>query len=292
MARALPAKAARPLVLDSPHSGRLYPADFNHSVSRRSLHRMEDGFVDLVFDDTPQQGVAFIHARFARSYIDPNRAEHDLDPQMIDGPWPGAAPSNKSALGVGLIFRRNLDGAPIYTAPLPVDQVRHRIEAYYRPYHRLLAATLAATERRFGAVWHLNCHSMPACAAAPAHHGRQESHRADFCLGDLHGKSCDPRFTQTVARRLTSMGYRVSINEPYAGAELIRRYGDPATGRHSLQIEINRALYMDERLHRPHDGLRPLRRSMNRLVAALADDLGADDLGADDLSGYPVLAAE
>ena len=260
-----------PLVLDSPHSGRFYPRDFHVQVSREQLRRLEDGFVDELLLDAPALGATLVRALFPRSYIDPNRAEHDLDTSMVRGHWPHPVqPSHKCELGVGLIFRRTLEGEPIYGEPLSVHAVQRRISRYHRPYHEALAAALERAHGAHGLVWHLNCHSMPSHGAGQVLKGTR---RADFCLGNRHGASCSMELTALVAATLRDLGYHVTLNDPYAGVELVRRYAEPSAGRHSLQIEVNRALYMDEAAHRPHAGLATLRQDMRKLFERLAAEL-------------------
>ncbi|MBT6273176.1 MAG: N-formylglutamate amidohydrolase [Chromatiales bacterium] len=254
-----------PLVIDSPHSGRYYPPEFHYGVSLESLQRMEDGFVDQLLKDVPNHGATLLTANFARAFIDTNRAEDDIDVGMLDGGWPNPVnPTHKSAIGVGLVFKRNLEGAPIHTRTLTTNELLGRIETYYRPYHHALRQALDATHKQFGFVLHLNCHSMPTFAL-----GAKSTRRPDFCLGDRYGRTCAPAFTELAASTLRAMGFRVAINDPYAGAELVSRYGAPTQGRHSLQIEINRALYMDEQAHRLHIGATRIADSIIKLIEAL-----------------------
>jgi N-formylglutamate deformylase len=268
-----PRIAAVPLVVDSPHSGREYPRDFRHDVDRATLRRLEDGFVDLLLAGAPTFGATSINAHFPRSYIDPNRAEFDLDPHTLSDEWNApASPSHKSKLGVGLVFTRTLDGQDIYARPLQSRDIHHRLEHYYRPYHRALSQVLDETHAAFGMVWHLNCHSMPALAAGSTCGSRNRT-RPDFCLGDRHGTTCSPALLECAAACLRGMGYCVSINDPYAGVELVARHGRPEEGRHSLQIEINRSLYMNEAQHTPHRGLPATQAALEQLMAFLADQL-------------------
>ncbi|MEQ8601753.1 MAG: N-formylglutamate amidohydrolase [Marivibrio sp.] len=262
--------AQAPVVLDSPHSGAVYPDGFKPRVPRRELRRVEDAFVDELFADGPAHGAALLAALFPRSFIDPNRAVDDLDPGLIDGPWPGRLnPTEKSRLGHGLVWRSCPSERPLYHGPLPTAEVAWRIETFWRPYHAALEDLLTAAHTRFGAVWHLNCHSMPA-SSSPAVPGRA-GQRADFVLGDRDGTSCAPAFTQFVRDRLQAMGYTVRINDPYRGAELVRAYGRPSQDRHSLQIEINRGLYMHEAALEKTDGFARLTRDLGRLVADICD---------------------
>ncbi len=241
-----PAGTALPLLVDCPHSGRDYPPDFDHAIARRELRRLEDAYVDRLCARAPEIGAMRLVATFPRSYIDVNRAEDDLDPTLLDTPWPaGLRPGVKCELGVGLVAR-GLPGAPIYDRLLGVAEVRSRIERCYRPYHRALADALDGLGARFGVAYHLDLHSMPA--------GDEDLERPDFCVGDADGGSCESGYTELVREWLHGRGFRVVVNDPYPGAEIIRRHGCPAKGRHSLQIEINRGLYLDEREVAPAAG--------------------------------------
>ncbi len=263
-----PRAPAAPVVFDSPHSGTVYPEDFGSIAPLAVLRRSEDAFVDELFGAAPDHGAPLIAAQFPRIYIDPNRDLIDLDPAMLDGPWPDPlVPSRKTELGVGLIWRIMPPDTPLYNRSLGVDEVRSRIERCWKPYHRALASTIDDVHRRFGRVWHINCHSMPAMGNAASEDGPVP--RAEFVLGDRDGTTCEPAFTAFVAGRLRDMGYDVKINEPYKGVELVRRYSDPARGRHSLQLEINRKLYMDEQRIEKTAGFAALKADLNTLMAAI-----------------------
>jgi N-formylglutamate amidohydrolase len=274
-----PARPAAPLVLDSPHSGRVYPEDFNHACPKSWLEETEDSYVDELFGDAPERGVPLLSALFPRCYIDPNRAVDDIDPLLLDGAWPHSAnPTARSSLGVGLIRRLHKQNSQreIYDRKLAVAEVEHRIDAYYTPYHAALKTLLDEAYAAFGAVFHLNCHSMPATAT-------RASRPADIVLGDRDGTTCDAAFTRFAARSLKDMGYKVAVNHPYKGVELVRRYADPARNRHSLQIELRRTLYMDEQSREKHAGFARLKHDMARFTGQLADFAreSAVDLAAD-----------
>jgi N-formylglutamate amidohydrolase len=255
-----------PVVFDSPHSGVAYPADFDHAAPRDQVRTAEDTYVDELYAAAPAHGAALLCALFPRSYIDPNRAETDLDVGLIDGAWPHAAePGPKTRLGMGLVRSMAVPDLPMYARKLSVAEVERRIADYYRPYHEALRRALDDAHRRFGVAWHLNCHSMPhlATTMSPDPAGTP---RADFVLGDRGGTTCDHEFTTAVAQALTGMGYEVKINDPYQGVELVRRYSDPAHARHSLQIEVNRRLYMDETTFEKTDGFAKLQRDITHLI--------------------------
>ncbi len=267
-----PAVPAAPVVFDSPHSGADYPTDFETIAPDARLRRAEDMFVDELFGAAPGLGAALLAAKFPRSYIDPNRSEYDIDRRLIDGNWPApVSVTEKSRLGHGLIWRLCPPDLPIYDRKLTVDEVQARIDAYYRPYHRALADAIGMARDRFGIVYHLNCHSMPTVSAPMVMDTADARRRADFVLGDREGTSCAADFTDMVRGTLEAMGYAVALNDPYKGVELISAYSNPALGRHSLQIEINRALYMDEERFERTAGFEALKADIGTLIAAICD---------------------
>ncbi|HZI84076.1 MAG TPA: N-formylglutamate amidohydrolase [Casimicrobiaceae bacterium] len=259
-----------PLVLDSPHSGTHYPADFDHLPPRAVVRKAEDTHVEALYAGAPGFGATLIEALFPRAYIDPNRHVSDLDPAVVEDAWPGPlAPSRKTELGIGLVWRLAQGGVPMYARPLPVAEIERRIALCYEPYHAAVAGALDERYREFGAVWHLDCHSMPAVGDVMSDDpGRA---RADFVLGDRDATTCEPEFTAFVAATLSAMGYEVAINDPYKGVEIVRRHGRPAERRHSLQVEVNRRLYMDEATLDKTAGFAALQADLARLVEALAD---------------------
>lgn len=266
-----PQAAALPLVFDSPHSGTLWPDDFEVAVPRTELRRAQDSYVDELFDAAPAAGAVLLAAEFPRTYIDPNRALDDLDATLLAEPWPGPlAPTGKSARGLGLIWRLCPPGdRPIYRRKLTVAEVRRRIDLYHRPYHGALAGTLDRLHRPFGEVWHVNCHSMHS-VSSPMHAEGPGVARPDFVLGDRDGTACTPAFTDWVRNWLEERGHSVRINDPYKGVELVRAYSDPARGRHSLQIEINRRLYLDEASLERGPGFGDTRALITGLIEAIA----------------------
>lgn len=261
-----PLGKAIPLVCDSPHSGTHYPADFGAVVPTIRLRAGEDTHVEALWAAVPEAGGTLLAANFPRVYIDPNRTLDDLDPSLLAGRWPEPlAPGEKTRLGFGLVWR-NLDAdTPIYDRKLSLAEVHNRIVCYYRPYHDALSGVVESTYRRFGAVWHLNLHSMPNNAYERL---KKESLHplADFVLGDRDGTTCDPDFVALIEERLRSMGYTVSRNDPYKGVQLIAQIGRPAEHRNSLQIEIRRPIYMDERTRERNSGFDVLQRDLTSLL--------------------------
>jgi N-formylglutamate deformylase len=262
---------ATALVCDSPHSGRCYPEDFGAALAHAELRSGEDTHVERLWGHAPAAGATLIAARFPRTYIDANRALDDLDVGMLDAPWPDPiAPTRKAELGFGLVWRQVRAGAPIYERKLSVAEVQGRIERCWRPYHAALRQAVDGALQRFGACWHLDLHSMPHNAYERL--GIRSPHPlADFVLGDLHGRSCAPAFTDMVKAVLEKRGYRVTVNDPYEGQELVRMVGAPSKRRHSLQVELNRSLYMDEATREPGPRFDALRHDLS----AVLEDISA-----------------
>lgn len=262
-----PQRDAVPLVLDSPHSGAVYPEEFAYRCPLPVLRRAEDAYVDQLYDAAPAHGATLIAALFPRSYIDANRAADDLDPAILARPLPPPL-TPRPVTRVGLVRRHARPGIPIYDSKLEPEDVLARIERYHAPYHRVLDDSVDRLHREFGAVWHINCHSMPSYGNRLL--GRRGEH-GDFVLGDRDGTTCERDFTEFVARFLRGLGYDVRINEGYKGVEIVRRQGRPAANRHSLQIEVDRSLYMDQKTLEKLPGFDRLRADLTGLVEAVAE---------------------
>lgn len=259
------------LVCDSPHSGTVYPDDFGYSVALPDLRKCEDTLVDTLWADVPQVGGTLIHARFPRSYIDVNRACTDIEQDMLSEPWPGKVdPSERCIkLGNGLVFSKTTTLTSIYDRKLSASEVQRRIDTCWMPYRRALDTMLQAARTVFGRVWHLNLHSMPSNAYERL--GRiSEKPLADIVLGDLQGRTCSAAFTDCVGDAFRALGYRVSLNDPYAGQDLIREHGRPASGCESLQVEINRKLYLDEETRAPNPRYAQTRDDVARVLQTVA----------------------
>ena len=265
-----PLIAPIPLVFDSPHSGEIYPADFDHRPARNVVRLAEDTHVGRLWSHVTMLGATLIEAEFPRAYIDPNRGAADIDPALLADPWhEPLSPSRKTLQGIGLVWRVVSGGVSLYSRKLSAAELRTRMERYYIPYHAELAAILDARHRAFGAAWHVDCHSMPAVGDVYADDPGRE--RRDFVIGDRDGTTCEPSFTRAIADTLAGLGYSVAVNDPYKGVEIVRRHGRPHERRHSVQIEIKRTLYMREGTLEPHAGYALLERNLRVLAAALAD---------------------
>lgn len=261
------------LVLDSPHSGTVYPPDFLHACEMAALRSAQDTHVEKLYDFAPALGAHWIEAHFARSYLDANRNTTEIDVTLLGAPWPGRVETDpavlsKVRLGKGLIWRITDEGVPIYDRLLSVAEVQARIEQCWKPYHAAVAQAIDAARQTHGYSIHVNCHSMPAVASGCATDFPGEAH-ADFVVGDREGTTASTALSRLVCQHLGARGYSVSYNHPYKGVELVRRYGKPAQHRHSLQLEINRKLYMDEETFALTPGFEPLKDTLRSLVELL-----------------------
>jgi N-formylglutamate amidohydrolase len=258
------------VVFASPHSGRVYPAEFLAlaQVDSHVLRSSEDAFVDLLLAGAPGAGAPLILTEVPRAYVDFNRAETELDPALIQGaPRLGANP--RVASGLGVIARVVANGRPIYRAPLTMAQARDRLDRYWRPYHAALSALLSAQHARFGQVLLVDVHSMP--REALNGHVVRGAPRPDIVLGDRHGAACCPDLLAQVEAVIRAEGLRVARNAPFAGAYTAQRYGRPGQGMHVVQLEIDRGLYLDEGRIAPGAGFEAFQANMARIVAGIAD---------------------
>jgi N-formylglutamate deformylase len=264
-----------PLVFDSPHSGSEYPDDFAYSCPLDILRSAEDAHIEDLYGAAPEHGATLLAALFPRSYLDVNRDIADIDQDLLDAPWPGPiTPGEKTRLGMGLVRRLAKANLPVYSRKLSVAEMARRIARCHEPYHAMLQGICDRLHRKFSVVWLINCHSMPARGSAMSSDG-PGAVRADFVLGDRDGTTCAPELTDFVARLLTGRGYKVKINAPYKGVEIVRRHGIPAKRRHALQIEVNRTLYMEEKTLARNDHYGILKADLTHLIAGLASFTGA-----------------
>ena len=265
-----PAGATRPLVFDSPHSGNDFPDDFGSVLDIEQLRTAEDCYVHELWAGATTHGAQLLEALFPRSYIDPNRSAGDIDLELLDAPWPhDYQPSGKARTGNALVWRNLDDGTPIYAGRLSVQTLLHRIENYLRPYQAALQALLDQAHAAHGVVYHINCHSMNPVGGAMGE-GGAGSVRADVVLGDRDGTSCEAAFTETVRDFFRSRGYSVAINGPFKGVELVRMFSAPREGRHSLQVELNKRLYMEGATLQRSAGFARLRSDLDELAAQLS----------------------
>ncbi|MBI1260903.1 MAG: N-formylglutamate amidohydrolase [Rhizobiales bacterium] len=272
---ALPDIQTHPLVFCSPHSGRTYPQKFvaNSRLDALMLRRSEDSFVEEIFSGVVGLGAPLLHALFPRAYLDANREPYELDPTMFQDALPPHANTRslRVAGGLGTIARIVSDTAEIYREPLLYAEAERRIRLLYMPFHAALRELLEQTRARFGKALLIDCHSMPS-VGGPADDDTGAD-RPDIVLGDRYGTACARDLTDAAEASLKSLGYTVSRNNPYAGGFNTEHYGQPGLGFHALQIEINRALYMnEERLER-----RPALARITRDMTKFASDMAAFD---------------
>lgn len=234
-----PARQTVPFLFASPHSGRHYPQRLLEAsrLDATTLRRSEDAFVDELFAGVVALGAPLLAAHFPRAFLDVNRSMSELDAGMFDSPLdiPVDVPSPRVAAGLGVIPRIVRDGAEIYRGKLQRDEADARLTQLYKPYHQALAALLEETRRQFGVAVLIDCHSMPSALSVP-----------DIVLGDRYGASAAPQLTTRAEAAFVKEGFSVARNTPYAGGHTTNIYGRVAAGCHALQIEINRALYLDE----------------------------------------------
>ena len=261
-----PLRRTAPLIFASPHSGRRYPPELlaDARVSLISLRRSEDAYVDELFAGAAAHGAAVLSAAVARAYVDLNRDPTELDPEMFDERPPHSPHSNSARVqaGLGAIPRISGDGQNIYRRKLSLSEAERRMASVHRPYHALLANLMAEIKEQFGCAVLIDCHSMPSNARG--------AHAPDIVLGDRFGAFCYPLVIALAEATLRRLGYRVARNAPFAGGHITQTYGRPATRMHALQIEINRALYIDERTLERSNGYARIRADMSRLAEALS----------------------
>ncbi|HEX3864101.1 MAG TPA: N-formylglutamate amidohydrolase [Stellaceae bacterium] len=263
-----PPERTLPLVIASPHSGSEYPDDFRTAsrLDPMALRRSEDSFVDEIFAAVPDLGAPLIAARFPRAYLDVNREPWELDPGMFSDALPSFvnARSARVRMGLGTIARLVASGEEIYARKLRFAEAKQRVDTLYNPYHQALRRLLDETEAIFGGYLLLDCHSMPSVASSSV---GQDG--ADIVLGDCHGTSCAPHLIEAARTLLAGRNFAVALNAPYAGGFTTGHYGNPRRHRHAFQIEINRALYMDERRYCRTDGFERVTAEMTALVVHL-----------------------
>lgn len=254
---------------NSPHSGARYPAEFLAAsrLDARALRRSEDAYVDELFAAAPRFGAPLMRAHFPRAYLDVNREPYELDPRMFDGRLPPFANTRslRVAGGLGTIARVVGDSQEIYGGRLPVEEALDRIECIYKPYHRALRRLIARAQRSHGVALLIDCHSMPSIGLS-----RDDRTRADVVLGDRYGAACAPAIVEFVEQQFRALGFEVVRNRPYAGGYITEHYGAPASDLHALQIEINRALYMNEQTHEKTSGFSPLVATLSAVVERIA----------------------
>lgn len=258
-----------PCIFDVPRSGREYPPGFHTAAPFNDVHFLVSHYVEEIWGLAPQSGSGLLYALFVNNYIDANRGLDDIDQALLEAPWPAPLnPTEKSVrLGMGLIHGK-VRGHPLHSGRLSIEEVRHRIEGYWRPYHDHLAALIAEQRESAGVAFHLSCHCMGTVGPATAHDFGKR--RADFCLGDRDGTTSSRAFVDMVAEALRRRGFSVSFNDPFKGAESIRLHGRPDAGVHSVQIEVIKELFMDEESFQRRPDFAQLRAGLGEVAGEIA----------------------
>jgi len=272
--RYAPAAAEVPLLVDVSRSGREYPATYRSPLPFTVVHDNVSMYVDDLWAGASAAGATLLYCSFPNTWIDVNRNELDMDPAVVDAEWPATLqPTARTLEGLGLIKTKARYGEPFQERKLTIREIEERLDRYYRPYHAELKRIADDLHGRFGRLLQISCHCMSP-VGAPTHPDAGKA-RADFCVSDLRGKTASKETMALVVDTLEASGYSVSINEPYIGNELIRRIADPARGIDSIQVEINKKLFMDAKTFLPTDGLPKVKADLDRLLAALARTLTA-----------------
>lgn len=266
------------VVIDSPHSGLDWPDDFSPVAPREAILTTWDAFVDELWASAPAAGATLLAARFPRAYVDVNRAADDIDVDLVDGVWPGSVrASDYTRRGMGLIRRFALPDVPMYDRRLGPHEIQERLTRYYHPYRAALGTAIDRLHASFATVVHVNAHSMK--SRGNAMNVDRGATRPDIVVSDRHGVTADPHLTMWAAAWFREHGFAAQVNTPYQGGDLVASFGAPASGRHSIQIEINRALYMDESRFVRSVGFEAIQRTLTAFVHALGERLARDARG-------------
>jgi N-formylglutamate amidohydrolase len=264
-----PARQDTAVIFASPHSGRQYGAGFlaQTVLDARMIRSSEDAYIDQIFAAAPQFGAPLLLAEMPRAYLDLNRAPDELDPGVIEGV--ARSPHNpRVASGLGVIPRVVAGGRAIYRGKLTLAEAEVRIAQVWQPYHRALRALMEDTHSQFGEAVLIDCHSMP--HEAIDGHTRPGHLRPDVVLGDRFGAAAGRDVMDRIEAAFANAGLRVARNAPFAGAFIAQSYGRPVSGRHVVQVEIDRALYLDEARVEPLPGFAAFRAMMAGVVAEIA----------------------
>lgn len=268
-----PERRTSSLIFASPHSGREYSKEFLGQVvlDRRMVRSSEDAFVDRLFDSAPGLGAPFLSARAPRAYVDLNRSADELDPGVIEGI--ARAPHNpRISSGLGVIPRVVAGGRALYRGKLPLAEAEARIRRFWHPYHQALAELIEEVRAEFGQAVLIDCHSMPHEAIEA--HTRPGQARPEVVLGDRYGATAGREVMDRVEAAFAGAGLRVGRNAPFAGAYVAQAYGRPSRRVHVVQVEIDRALYMDEVRVEPLAGFEGFRELIAGVVAELVTPPG------------------
>ena len=265
-----PQRRTTSVVFASPHSGRDYPWSFlrKTTLNEHSVRSSEDAFVDQLFQTAPRHGAPLIRAGAPRALVDLNRSADELDPALIEGAR-RSGHNPRVASGLGVIPRVVANGQAIYSGKIPMAEAERRIDTYWRPYHEALQAQLDQAHAMFGQAILIDCHSMPHEAMDSV--ARSGVRRPEVVLGDRFGAAAAPWIVDRIEEAFTRAGLAVARNTPFAGAYVTQHYGRPARNRHAVQVEIDRALYMNEQLIRPNGYFETFCGILDGVVARIAD---------------------
>ena len=264
-----PSGDAVPVLVDVSRSGREYPKQYRSPLPFTTVHDNVSMYVEDLWAGAPDVGATLLYCTFPNTWIDVNRSELDMDPAIVDGKWPvELKPTPRTLEGLGLIKTKARYGEPFQEGKLTVAEIEERLNRYYRPYHAELKRIADDLHARFGRLRQISCHCMSA-VGAPTHPDAGKE-RADFCVSDLKGQTASKAAMELVVETLKAAGYSVSVNSPYIGNELIRRIGNPSRAIDSIQVEVNKKLFMDTKTFRPTEGLPKLKADIDGLLKALA----------------------
>lgn len=263
-----PARQDTSVIFSSPHSGQDYPTGFIEAsvLSAGQLRSSEDAFVDDLFACAPTMGAPLLAARLPRAYVDLNRAPDEFDPALIEG-VPRGAHNPRVSSGLGVIPRVVAGGRAIYRGKLARAEAEARVAQVWQPFHAALRGLMGETHARFGEAILLDCHSMPHEAIET--HARPGTQRPEVVLGDRYGAAAAPWIIDRVESAFRAAGFRTSRNSPFAGAYIAQAYGRPSARHHVVQVEIDRALYMDEARVQPRPDFAAFRARLRPVIADL-----------------------
>ena len=266
-----PAGTPAPVLVDVSRSGREYPYEFRSPLPFTEVHDNVSMYVEELCGGAPEAGATMLYALFPNTFVDTNRNASDIDESLIDGKWPGPiTQSDFTQRGLGLIKRLSRYGTQFQERKLTVAEVQERLANFHEPYHQELSRLLRGFRERFGVARQMSFHCMSAVGAPT--HADPGKERADFNVGDLHGKTCKPEFLKLVVDTLQGLGHTVSVNFPYYGGELTRRHSDPGNGIESIFIEINKRMFIDVKTFKRTEGFSRVRRSVDALIARVVEE--------------------
>ena len=257
-----------PVIYDVSRSGRTYPVDYRSPLPFSVAHDNVSAYLEEFYSAAPELGATMLYAMFPNTYIDANRNELDIDPDLIDGEWP--VPLNYTTTkGLGLLKTKSRYGEPFHEKKFTVEEVMARLDNYHRPYHAELKDIIERMHKAWGFVYQISCHCMSA-VGAPTHPDPGQP-RADFCLGNLDGTTASPEFMEFLQKTLMDMGYSCTINLPYSGGELNRRYGNPAQGYESVMLEINKKLFIDIKTFKKTENFEQVRSDLKKFMQKVSE---------------------